>query len=208
MYKNMCITFLTTSFIVFITTMTEWCINHLKLEGPITIVKPVYDSIHGIGLLEALNPVPSEISREEDWDEWCKQNWGTPDEAKVGSLELKYMDIKSGKVVLRAGFKTDCIPPLKAYEAFIEKYGNNECSLVASYYNSSDMFCGEYTNDKGLCEFDIDEDTIEGNGIHTGEVRTSERTECFMRLDDLFGIRGIWDEWYNQWLKEEGISRN
>ena len=125
--------------------MPNWCSNNLSLshDNPEMISRALKAFEEGTFFNEFL-PIPED--QEDNWYEWCSDNWGTKWDAKHG-----FVGLESTKE-LELGFDTAWSPPI----AFYKKLEELGFTVSANYKEDGMAFIGEYGEGVDECyEYDF-----------------------------------------------------
>ena len=70
--------------------MPNWCNNSIEIEGPVEKIAALWAAAQAedSGLLQALRPMPAELSEGEAWYGWRVAHWGTKWDIDMQGLEF------------------------------------------------------------------------------------------------------------------------
>ena len=140
--------------------MTHYCYNYISITGPTNTIKELWDTIqsftsdgNGVGLLQAMIPIPREIDPRDKgiyWTYngpslplWKSINWGVKSDVDdIGALS--FSDHEHEPTELSGWFYTNNNPPIQAYKGFLTKHP--ECSISAWYHEPWFGVAGRYVN--------------------------------------------------------------
>ena len=184
--------------------MPNWCNNHITITGPNKIIdrieKIAKEEDNKDGLLQFMYPMPAELrdttadgtedkamiekTGYSDWYSWAVDNWGTKWEVcEFFGVDRQHLNDSLDESTISLSFDSAWSPPIGAYENFLAE--NEECSLVARYYEGGCDFMGIWDNGDDRCyqpsNYKSDDKFFEsGDG---------------WSLDDYFGITESMAEW-------------
>ena len=146
--------------------MPNWCQNYLELSHEdATQMQRAADAILQNKLLQEFVP----IEHEENWYDWCVNNWGTKWDIDVHETSLNLSDDKKS---LTVAFDTAWSPPLAAMERMLDQGFN----VRLMYSEEGVGFTGVFDNGCDDCY-----DTCDMTAAQLREELPAE-------LDDMFGL--------------------
>lgn len=150
--------------------MPNWCENVVSITAPKEIIDGIEAELskeEGGEFLNHLHPIG-----EWDYDK-CVTEWGTKWDATVHNYDRK------SEVEIEVSFDTAWAPPLRAYEAFLDRVNDPNVSLMAHYFEPGMCFTGYFEN--GIDEY------------YEWEDKKSLELDVPEWLRDYFGL----DSWYD-----------
>jgi len=156
--------------------MPNWCNNHITITGPNKLIDKiekitkeedgVTDSSDPKGLLQLMHPMPAELrdttadgtkdkamiekTGYSDWYSWAVDNWGTKWEVcEFYGVDRQHLNDSLDESTISFAFDSAWSPPIGAYEQFL--VDNENCSLVARYYEGGCDFMGIWDNGDDRC---------------------------------------------------------
>jgi hypothetical protein len=123
--------------------MPNWCDNTIKLSHPDTekmkaLAEFIKQEKKETGIFNFLRPIPKD--QEENWYEWCVENWGT--KWDIADYDSDYWE-ENNTVTLYGN--TAWSPPVSLYEYLVEE----GWQIFAMYNEPGVGFCGKFTDEDG-----------------------------------------------------------
>ena len=192
--------------------MPNWCNNHITITGPNKIIDKIEkivkeegdeafaDSSEPKGLLQFMHPMPAELrdttadgSKDKamiektgysDWYSWAVDNWGTKWEVcEFYGVDRNHLNDSLDESTISFSFDSAWSPPIGAYEQFL--VDNENCALVARYYEGGCDFMGIWDNGDDRC-YQPSNYKSDDKFFDNGDGK---------EIDDYFGITESMAEW-------------
>ena len=190
--------------------MPNWCNNHITITGPNKLIDKiekitkeedgVTDSSDPKGLLQLMHPMPAELrdttadgtkdkamiekTGYSDWYSWAVDNWGTKWEVcEFYGVDRQHLNDSLDESTISFAFDSAWSPPLGAYEQFL--VDNENCSLVARYYEGGCDFMGIWDNGDDRC-YQPSDYKSDDKFFDNGDGK---------EIDDYFGITESMADW-------------
>ena len=146
--------------------MPNWCNNHITITGPNKLI----DKIEKTGY--------------SDWYSWAVDNWGTKWEVcEFYGVDRQHLNDSLDESTISLSFDSAWSPPIGAYENFLAE--NENCSLVARYYEGGCDFMGIWDNGDDRC-YQPSNYKSDDKFFDSGDGK---------EIDDYFGITESTAEW-------------
>jgi len=190
--------------------MPNWCNNHITITGPNKLIDKiekitkeedgVTDSSDPKGLLQLMHPMPAELrdttadgtkdkamiekTGYSDWYSWAVDNWGTKWEVcEFYGVDRQHLNDSLDESTISFAFDSAWSPPIGAYEQFL--VDNENCSLVARYYEGGCDFMGIWDNGDDRC-YQPSDYKSDDKFFDNGDGK---------EIDDYFGITESMADW-------------
>ena len=184
--------------------MPNWCNNHITITGPNKIIdrieKITKEEDSKDGLLQFMHPMPAELrdttadgSKDKamiektgysDWYSWAVDNWGTKWEVcEFYGVDRNHLNDSLDESTISFSFDSAWSPPIGAYEQFL--VDNENCALVARYYEGGCDFMGIWDNGDDRC-YQPSNYKSDDKFFDNGDGK---------EIDDYFGITESMAEW-------------
>ena len=184
--------------------MPNWCNNHITITGPNKIIdrieKIAKEEDNKDGLLQFMYPMPAELrdttadgtedkamiekTGYSDWYSWAVDNWGTKWEVcEFFGVDRQHLNDSLDESTISLSFDSAWSPPIGAYEQFL--VDNENCSLVARYYEGGCDFMGIWDNGDDRC-YQPSNYKSDDTFFDSGDGK---------EIDDYFGITESMAEW-------------
>lgn len=184
--------------------MPNWCDNQVTITGPNKIIdrieKITKEEDSKDGLLQFMHPMPAELrdttadgSKDKamiektgysDWYSWAVDNWGTKWEVcEFYGVDRNHLNDSLDESTISFSFDSAWSPPIGAYEQFL--VDNENCALVARYYEGGCDFMGIWDNGDDRC-YQPSNYKSDDKFFDNGDGK---------EIDDYFGITESMAEW-------------
>ena len=184
--------------------MPNWCNNHITITGPNKIIdrieKITKEEDNKDGLLQLMHPMPAELrdttadgtkdkamiekTGYSDWYSWAVDNWGTKWEVcEFYGVDRNHLNDSLDESTISFSFDSAWSPPIGAYEQFL--VDNENCALVARYYEGGCDFMGIWDNGDDRC-YQPSNYKSDDKFFDNGDGK---------EIDDYFGITESMAEW-------------
>jgi len=141
--------------------MPNWCNNTISITGPADKISAIWAaataSDDSAGLLQALTPMPAELSDTvadgssgDNWYNWRVANWGTKWDLNPEGLE--FTDHGDGTASIAGYADSAWAPPIEAFQAYSNV--NPEVEMELKYFEPGMCFLGVWDSAGGDAYWD------------------------------------------------------
>ena len=129
--------------------MPNWCNNSVTITGPAERITALWTrasgGAEGAALLNAMRPMPEELSEGEAWYSWRVENWGTKWDIDMQGLEFE--EFSDGTAAISGWFDSAWSPPVDAFQAYSNE--NPDVDMELKYFEPGMSFVGVWDSAGG-----------------------------------------------------------